>query len=802
MTVQSLIIRTIALVAVMAIACAVASADRATLRVRVNEPTVKVSPKLYGIFFEEINHAGDGGLYAELIRNRAFEDAATPEGWSLVTDGGSAGKMAPDDTQPLNEMTPHSLRLDITSAGTGRVGVANSGYWGIAVKKGVAYLLSLYARASAGFRGPLTVSLESASGQVYATGRIEGLTPEWKRFRAALTANATYPAARLVIAGDKEGTVWLDVVSMFPRDTWKRRPNGLRPDLAQKLDDLKPAFVRFPGGCFCEGNRLENAFRWKKSIGDIAERPGHWNLWGYRSADGLGYHEYLQMCEDLGAEPLFVINCGMAHENIVPLDQLDEWVQDALDAIEYANGPVTSKWGALRAKNGHPAPFHLKYIEVGNENGGPAYEERYARFYDAIKAKYPEMQLVANVPVKSRPMDILDEHYYSSPEWFSANARRYDSYRREGPKIYVGEYAVTQNCGQGNLRAALGEAAFMTGMERNADKVVMCSYAPLFVNVHNRAWNPDAICFDSARSYGTPSYYVQKLFSLNRPDVILPVEMETATQSAPAPRGAIGLGTWATQAEYKDVTVTRSGQALYAADFSSGAPGWRIVRGDWQAQDGAFRQSSRETDLRAVAGDPKWTDYTLSLKARKIGGAEGFLIMFRVRDDNNWYWWNIGGWNNTRHAIEKSSGGGKTILGSEVPDSVEMGRWYDIRVELQGRRIRCYLDGRLIHDVEDRGPEPVAAVAGLAEKTGEVILKVVNTSESAQDTEVTLEGAGEVEPQATLLLLTANSPDDENSLADPAKVIPVMQKASVGPSFRHTFPPHSLTILRIKTKGD
>jgi len=808
----------IALVLVPTLA-APARADRATLRVNVDAPGTPISPLLYGIFFEEINHAGDGGLYAELVRNRSFEDAETPEGWLLVTDGGAEGTLSLDTTQPLNEKNPHSLRLEITPprppdrGEEWRVGVANGGYWGIPVTAGKTYRLSLYARGSEGFKGPLHVRLEQAAGLVYAEGRIEGLTPAWQRFTCSLTANdRTSPppsrpgkgeplltaAGRLVIAASTPGTVWLDLVSLFPEDTWKGRSNGLRPDLAGMLADLRPAFVRFPGGCFVEGDQLANAFRWKETVGDLAARPGHWNLWGYRSTDGLGYHEYLQMCEDLGAEPLFVINCGMAHADHVPLDQLDPWVQDALDAIEYANGPADSPWGALRAQNGHPAPFGLKYLEIGNENSGPAYEERYARFYDAVKARYPEVQLIANVPVTSRPMDLVDEHYYSSPEWFALQSHRYDHTDRRGPKIYVGEYACTQNCGQGNLRAALGEAAFMTGLERNSDVVIMASYAPLFVNVHDRRWNPDAIGFDSVSCYGTPSYHVQKLFSLHRGDAVLP---STLTSEARPPQlgGAIGLGTWDTQAEFKDVQVTHGDQTLFAADFTAGAPGWRVVRGDWAVQDGTYRQTAGGTDLRSVAGDPAWTDYTYTLKARKLGGAEGFLILFRVRDDHNWLWWNLGGWGNVRHAIEKCVGGGKSLLGDAVPGQIETGRWYDLRIELQGPRIRCFLDGQLIHDVEDRGPEALHAVASRSDASGEIILKVVNLSEASQDTEITLDGADGVAPEGQAILLTAHRPDEENSLAQPLRVAPVVVPLQgLGPTFRYTFRPYSLTILRIK----
>jgi alpha-L-arabinofuranosidase len=756
-----------------------------------------VSPILYGIFFEEINHAGDGGLYAELVRNRSFEDADTPDAWTLLGDG---AKMAIDTANPLNPRNPRSLRWEIA----GRASLVNEGYWGIAVQSGKRYRFTMYARCDGQFRGALTVSLQSADGQVYAQRTLRGFGKDWKLFSATLTANGTDPKARLVLTANGDGALWLDMVSLMPVDTFKRRPNGLRADLAQMLVALKPSFVRFPGGCFVEGDRMQNALRWRDTLGDVAERPARWCVWNYTSTQGLGLHEYLLMCEDLGAEPMLVVNCGMACQyrngDHIPLDELDEWIEDALAAIEYAIGPPTSKWGALRAKNGHPEPFPLRFVSIGNENWGPIYEERYARFYDAIKARYPQIQLIATAPVKSRPIDILDEHYYSTPEWFILNANLYDRYDRTGPKILVGEYAVTAKCGTGNLRAAIAEAAFMTGIERNADIVVMAAYAPLFVNVNDRAWNPDLIGFDSARCYGTPSYYVQQLFSVYRGTHALPTRVQSPSALTDAVRGAVGLGTWETQAEFRNLkVVSAQGETLFAADFVQGAAGWRTIRGAWQATEGGYRQTELAQDCRAVAGDSNWTDYTITLQARKLGGAEGFLILFRVRDDQNWYWWNIGGWGNTRHAVERSIGGSKMLACPQVAGSIETGRWYDIRIEVQGARIRCYLDGQLIHDFEDAPMPALYAVASRREPSREVILKVVNVSDRPQETEVRLQGGRRLASRAKVITLTSDSPDDENSLEHPTRVAPVGRTLEgVAPSFRYTFPPHSLTVMVLK----
>jgi alpha-L-arabinofuranosidase len=501
------------------------AAEPIHVTVHADRPGPKVSPTLYGIFFEEINHAGDGGLYAEMIRNRSFEDSRKPDCWSLVTSGTAKGEVDNEGHWPTSPKNPQSLKLTVAPGGQGRVGVANQGYWGIAVKKDAAYELSLSVHAS-GFSGPLTASLESHDGQkVYAESIIRGFTETWKTFKIELKSNGTDPKAQLVISATQPCTVWLDMISLFPKNTWRDRPNGLRPDLAEMLVGLRPSFLRFPGGCWVEGQNMTEAMRWKTTIGDLSERRTQWNLWKYHSTNGLGFYEYLQLSEDLGAEPLFVINCGMSHYENVPMGKIDEYVQDALDAIEYANGPADSKWGAVRTKTGHPKPFDLKYMEVGNENGGEAYLDRYAVFYDAIKAKYPQMHIIADQRECRRPVEIVDEHYYNSPDFFIANAHKYDTYDRKGPKVYVGEYAVTDGCGQGNLRAAIGEAAFMTGLERNSDVVVMASYAPLFANVNYKKWNPDLINFDSSCVYGLPSYYVQKMFSENRGDVVLPVSI-------------------------------------------------------------------------------------------------------------------------------------------------------------------------------------------------------------------------------------------------------------------------------------
>jgi len=799
------------------------------ITVRADRPGVKVSPSLWGIFYEEINHAGDGGIYAEMVQNRAFEEMqvavgarmqdglmVTPKGfkhpkwyktelhaWSLVTGGGAKASIALDETNPLNDQTPHSLRLEVTEPGS-RAGVANEGYWGMAVKAGATYDLSFYARTDADLT--VTAQLESADGkQTYAKAEVTGITGKWQRHACSLSATGTDAHARLALSIAKPGTIWFDVVSLFPK-THNNRPNGLREDLVQQLQGLKPGFVRFPGGCVVEGVTLENRIQWKHTIGDIARRPGRWDLWGYHNTEGLGFHEYLQLCEDLHSEPLYVINAGLScafrsPEVVTNPNDLKPYVQDTLDALEYANGPATSKWGAERAKNGHPEPFKIKYVEIGNENSGGQYFKNYRIFYDAIKANYPAIITIADCPIPNEPVEIVDEHYYVAPQWFFANEKKYDSYNRSGPKIYVGEYAVNNNVGSGNLLGALSEAAFMIGMERNSDVVTMASYAPLFENVNNRAWAVNLIRFDSSRSTGRSSYHVQTLFSAHRPDVTLATTVEESAQPAPKSGGSIGVGTWGTQAEYKDIKVEQNGRTLFQSDLGKGTAGWKLISGEWKATDGALRQSAAGENLLALTGDPAWTDYTLTLKARKLGGAEGFLILFHVKDAENMAHWNIGGWGNTRSSVELKESGANREIAAGPNVKIESNRWYDIKLEVKASKVTCSLDGKLIQTAKLQAPQRQAglyALGGKDEKTGQIILKAVNPGPGPLATTIRIQGAPQLKPKARVITLGSDSPTDENTLDEPAKVVPVESTfEGVAPEFNYTLKPYSLTIFRI-----
>jgi alpha-L-arabinofuranosidase len=773
------------------------SGATASITVRADRQIATVSPELYGVFFEEINQAGEGGIYAELIRNRGLEDAAAPKlpsGWGVLNEGGP-GQVVVDTAAPLNQARRHSIRIE-REAGDGRLGVFNEGFWGIPLRKGARYRLTLWAKGDS----PLDVALgrtrSIASAKVAAPGS------SWKRIEQVLTASADATDARLSIVPTAPGTTWIAYASVMPVSTWKGRANGLRQDLAEHVAGMKPAFVRFPGGCYVEGQNLAQAWDWKSTLGAPEERPGSpKRFWGYSSSDGLGYHEYLQWCEDLGASALFVANCGLSHTQTEPMESMDRWVQNTLDAIEYANGPATSKWGSLRARNGHPKPFNLKYVEIGNENGYSwahgglaAYSPRYRVIYDAIKKAYPEILTIADVALP-HPMEILDEHYYETPQWFWRNANRYDNYSRKGPKIYVGEYAVTRGSGTGNLAAALGEAAFMTGMERNSDVVLMSSYAPLFVNINNKQWNPDAIVFDANRSYGTPSYHVQAMFGQNRPDVV--VETSATAEAAPAPPigGTVGVLTWRTDAEFKEIEVVSGGRSLYSSKGISAA-GIDPLAGQWKVADEILRQTDlgenrgaliRGLDLQGVKS------YTLTLKARKLGGNEGFIVMLDAFRDGRHLWWNIGGWNNTQHAFERD---GQTV-GRPMAGSVESNRWYDIKIEREGNRTRGYLDGKLVQELEETSLPSFAAVAGIDRKAGELVIKVVNGAEVARTTTLQIDGA-RLANTGRATVLTGPAMAAENSFDNPKRIFPKRLKMSdVSGRMTYTFEPRSLTVLRL-----
>jgi alpha-L-arabinofuranosidase len=759
---------------------------------------ITVSPMLYGIFFEDINFAADGGLYAELIRNRSFEESVNY--WKMIQGNGSKGSMTIETRNLLNTAQKYCLRLTAdTIKPDGFIGIQNTGFWGINVIDKTEYNLSFYAKSVEGFTGVITVSLVNSNGTIqYAYQRIAGLSTNWKKYTCKLIASVNDPAAKFSLSINAAGTVWLDVVSLFPQ-TFNNRPNGLRKDLAQKLEDLRPAFMRFPGGCFVEGGTMVQAFRWKQTIGPIEERPGHQNFWGYRTSDGMGYHEFLQLCEDIGAEPLYVCNVGMSHNEMVSMANLNPWVQDALNAIEYANGDTSTTWGNKRKVNGHPESFNMKYIEIGNENWVEPYTSHYNMFYDSIKTYYPEMITISNTSWTSlKHIDVYDDHYYSSPEWFAQNSNKYDKTSRTGPKVYVGEYAVTSSgAGNGNLRDAVGEASFMTGLERNSDVVIMSSYAPLLGNLNQRQWNPDAIYFNSSGSYGTPSYYAQKMFANNTGNKTIPMQDMFNIASDTDYNGAIGVATWVTQCQYDSITVQSGDSVIINENFDNNASGWKVRGGTWAVNGGVYEQTSLNTDCRSTLGNITLPAYTVHLKARKNSGNEGFLIIFGYADDNNYYWWNIGGWNNTLSAIEHSSGGSKGTITS-VSYSVTSNKWYDIRVEVNKDSAKCYLDNVLMHDIVV-GSKFLYSSCTVDTVNQDIFLKVVNFSDSNKAAGIQMKNLPKnIMLEGSVQTMTYATPSSENSILAPEKIAPsILNFSSADTGFQYTFPRNSITIFHL-----
>ena len=591
---------------------ATAETPKATIQVNLTQEKAPVSPTLYGIFMEEISHAFDGGIYAELIQNRSFEEGVLPPGmkvvkkpdgnlkmeieklpsnvpkekwdmpwpwvnncawqparellaWTLEQTGGATGEMKITEANPMNTASSRSLAVKVapSTGPDGRVALINSGYWGINVQSGTSYELKWYLRPGS-YQGTVTATLESKDGKVLGQHEFGTITPgdKWQRLTAKLAATGSDPQARFVLSFRGKGELQVDWVSLFP-PTYKSRPNGLRVDLAKHLEAMKPSFIRYPGGCYVEGLSWESAPDWRKMVCPPEDRPGQWGYWQYRSTDGFGYHEFLQFCEDLGSDALYVAFCGMTvhPENNMPLDQIDPVIQQTLDAIEYALGPVTSKWGAVRATMGHPQPFPLKYVEIGNEHPPALYGDYYKKFRTAIKAKYPDIVVIMSMywsglnpgaiaRAGDDAIDVVDEHAYKQSGWIRKNFDYFDKYPRKPWKIYVGEYA--HHHGHGDWSAAMDDSVYLMMCERNGDLVTMASYAPLFVNVNNRSWGVNLIEFDAARSFVHASYHVQKVYAENRPDV----NLATTVDFTPKPEANNQPSFFATSGyQRKDKTV-------------------------------------------------------------------------------------------------------------------------------------------------------------------------------------------------------------------------------------------------------
>jgi alpha-L-arabinofuranosidase len=804
--------------------------ERTTITVQADQPGAKVSPTMWGAFFEDINFGGDGGLYAEMVKNRGFEFPDPMIGWIKIIPSLARGDISIQTESPYRPSQTHYVR--VVSQASAAMGISNEGFRGMGVKAGEAYDFSAQIRHVEGSSN-VVVQIVGADGTTLASAPLSGLNSDWSKITATLHPIDTDAHARLAIFLNGPGTVDFDFISLFPDKTWKNRPQGLRADMVQALADMHPGFLRFPGGCIVEGSDLSKRYQWKNTIGPIDDRKllvDRWNYefsWrptpDYYQSFGLGFYEFFQLCEDIGSQPLPIVNAGMACQfnsgQLCPVDELGPYIQDALDLIEFANGPATSTWGAKRAAMGHPEPFNppLRMLGVGNEQWGPQYLERLAKFTAAIKAKYPEISLVSDAgpspdddrfaylwpklqqfKVDGHAADIVDQHCYANPIWFLANSTRFDKYDRNGPKVFFGEYAaqsvaICSTKNRNNLECALSEAAYMNGMERNADVVHMASYAPLFSNVDAWQWTPDLIWADSLHAVPSMNYYVQQLYCQNRGDAVLPTSNTSAVRDLP-PAGRVGIGTSNCTAEFSDLTITKTDGDALPANTSGNS---------WQ---------SAGSDTKYF-GDKAWSDYTVTLKARRTEGSGAIVV--NVCDDETPAMASRAQW------ILGAPVGGPTVadptkpefvlqthfaeqdqLLAHTPGSLEIGRWYDIKISVHGNQMDCYLDGRLLQSstILDRKVPALFTSATRDDASGEIILKVVNPGAASEQATINLSGIKNVEPVGKVITLTGNNAD-EDSLETPTRDVPSAGiVAGVAPEFSYLFKPHSMTVLRLAAR--
>lgn len=810
-----------------------------TLTINSTSKGVDIGSMMYGLFFEDINFAADGGIYAELIKNRSFEYTEALANKGALHGYRNIGEsiLEIQSTSPLNENNPNYL--NITNSSNKEAGIMNSGFLeGISYTGKEEYRFSVYLRTN-DYKGNIKVNLLDKTKKIIGSDEITNITNEWVKYTINIIAenDATNGALSLVL--DSNGSVDVDMVSLFPVNTYKNRENGLRLDLVKMLEELNPSFIRFPGGCIVEGDPLTSAYRWKDTIGDVAERKQNTNLWigtkehPYYQSYGLGFYEYFLLCEDLGAEPVPVVNAGLSCQarsggkpGVVANDEeLQEYIQDALDLIEFCNGDVTTTWGSVRASMGHPEPFDLKYLGIGNENWESIYFTRYTKFVTAIREVYPEIKLITSSGPASegglfnfawntmsfhkndeyKYADLMDEHYYNSADWFLSNTKRYDNYERNYVDVFLGEYAAKSN----SLYAAVAEAAFMTGLERNADVVKMASYAPLFGNLLSRQWNPDMIYFNNSTAFGSINYYVQKMFANNVGDYTVESELDATLGTLSSISGKIGLGTWLTSALFDDVKVVDNvtGNVLYESDFKN-LDDWKTVsKGDWGLQDDSGNTVYGQTNATypvdgaimgsaTYSGDINWTNYTYTLKAKKVAGAEGFLIPFAVKDGENFYHWNLGGWGNTSTCVEQAIGGSKTVVSDSINIPVKTNEWYDIKIEVKPDRIKCYLNNSLVHTIEVEQSYPIYETVSIDEETGDMIIKVVNSGDES-DIIINIQNDINLDKTGTLELLAGEKASLENTVLKQKNVIPVSTNIEVSKSFTYKAPSYSVSIIRI-----
>lgn len=749
---------------------------------------------LYGIFFEDLNHAADGGLYAEMVQNRSFEFCAVDNpsyhplmAWEKIENKYSRMQWWIQDSHPYSRRNPHYLVCEIFETGMG-AGVRNTGFTpGMYLQKGEKYRFSCLAATDGRGELPLRIVLENDEGRnlgqadiVVSNGTV------WNHYEAAITAQETTTAGNLSIYIEAVGRLYLDMVSLFPQKTFMQQRNGLRADIATLLADLKPRFMRFPGGCLVHDGSInaedrDSLYRWKNTIGVLEERPARRNNWGYNQTLGLGYYEYFCFCEEIGAKPLPVLPAGYDphHQRKVPFDQLDEWIQEALDLISFANDDASAQWGRIRCELGHPEPFGLEYIGIGNEEVGEGFFERYPYFHKAIKEKYPDIQIIASSGpfaaggeyekgwncARRNHADLVDEHYYMAPEWFLANHHRYDSFDEKDPRVFLGEYASWGN----TWYNALIEASYMTGMERNSEKVGLACYAPLLCNVNYINWKPDMIWFDNHQAYGTANYYVQKLFMNHQGDDRIELEMTGIDDSVTIqddPKGGFGLRT-------EPDTVVRYSQIMIE-DIQNGTI-WKDSE-VYFVGDNVEQYISADPDARVVTEDillhtVESDHYIITVKGEMLYGRRGFMLQYGNRDEKNRYQWEIGGWQNMDSALTQDIAGRNSCL-TQSSFTVAADREYELKLEIEGRHLRAYIDGELIHEIHHAPVkiEPLYTAASIDRQSGDVIVKLVNVQKRPIDTVLHIEGIEQA--KGTAYIMSGFALKDENSFAEPLKVSP------------------------------
>ena len=789
---------------------------------------------LYGIFFEDLNHAADGGLYGELVRNRAFEFCARDNpaytaltGWEALHGAGEV-RLDVITGKSVSSKNPHYLALDILASGEG-TGFCNLGYnSGIPLCAGSTYRFSCYVRREQDFAAPVTAALTASDGTVYASSQFVA-GADWQHISLTLTAPKTDTSARLAITAAGIGRLYFDFVSLFPIATYRQRDNGLRRDLAEKLEALHPRFMRFPGGCLVHDGALDATshdaqYRWKNSVGRIEDRPSRRNNWGYNQSLGLGFYEYFLLCEDLGAKPLPVLPAGYDphHHRACPMENMQPFVQDALDLIDFANGDASTEWGKRRAELGHPAPFNLEYLGIGNEEVGADFPPRFKMIRDAVKKAHPEIQVIGSSgpfsagsefergweSARSDGADLVDEHYYMAPEWMLAHIDRYASYKAGEPKVFLGEYASWGN----KWKNALYEAAYMTALEK-APQVALACYAPLFCNVGYANWKPDMIFFDNSRSFTTANYAVQQLFMQNTGRTLLSAhadcdETPVLPEDDGGFTGAIGVQWIKADAAYSDITLTEydSGEAAGSGADAAGAAGAEAAAGVTERTlTKACVSEACQNVVLATTSARRWK---LSLIARETSSKQGFRIYFGSRAGEGSarrYYWEIGGWQNQDTTVCKDLR--KNELASCLEQrlfTVERGRDYRLELVVDGRDIRAFIDGKEVHCCTDVLPviEPLYWTATADSRA--VYVKAVNVSDSPRALRAELPmvaGAAAVANTAQVTLLSAPL-EAENSFEAPDAVAPKtstlpLSTAAGAAVLEYTLKPHTVAAFCI-----